>query len=658
MKKSAKYYKIANSLLLATLFIVSSIPVVQLRPLIAWHILSSLGALLLVMRFLKGIHPVFKPLLILMVLYNAAGWVFRFYSTVYWYDEVSHFFTPAFITGVLGALLIKIQYNRTAGHIPFFFWILVAIGMAISAVWEIAEFVYFEMLLSNQMTLVDTISDLALDLTGAIVASVLLLKTDTKELIQEENEIRQLPFVALFDSATVMVRSLTNVLHGRDFKGMNAIPDFLSPFLHVFTWIPRSLRSKLFMYIGRLDALPVDFIPSVNIHLVTSILCSNIPQRRYPAVLIGSPDGALIHACAAMGIPYLPQTLPLILRKPEIDPDDISADMKWAKPRAEQILTLNPDIHISQMLDPVHDRIMSQVLCYFRIKMIHLVESYRNWMSNHLEPGATILISDCRKQWKTVKINDLYTFQLGGAGDLSDDEYWNGSARLESFLKEHNSVRTTFNAPEPDSVSPEAEWGYDARLTGDIVSFAREKGFKTGIISYGEPQDMSAFVADLHKKWFRLLGVPADTLFVESFMYMEPYMALKARLIPYWMYFNTVESATKLHSYLQASSSGKKEKPYKNTFLSLFSNGIRTPGFVPVEHWENSVSSASENTILLGVEKNNYPEDFASNLNYYYVLKKNIHADSHLPESMQSTFFLEQLRRGSGTYTYEWNQIL
>jgi hypothetical protein len=48
--------------------------------------------------------------------------------------------------------------------------------------------------------------------------------------------------------------------------------------------------------------------PEQAAELTARDMIAKYPRRRYPAVVLGPPNGALVHLCAALGIPWLPYT--------------------------------------------------------------------------------------------------------------------------------------------------------------------------------------------------------------------------------------------------------------------------------------------------------------------------------------------------------------
>jgi len=90
---------------------------------------------------------------------------------------------------------------------------------------------------------------------------------------------------------------------------------------------------------------------------ISALAVEQYPLRSYPAIMIGSSNGALIHLCAALGIPWLPQTFLLSVKRP-MDPDELIQDVKWGSKAAQEMINNNPDLQFHQMHDPVQDRMM------------------------------------------------------------------------------------------------------------------------------------------------------------------------------------------------------------------------------------------------------------------------------------------------------------
>ncbi|HEY8201952.1 MAG TPA: hypothetical protein VII47_11420 [Actinomycetota bacterium] len=98
---------------------------------------------------------------------------------------------------------------------------------------------------------------------------------------------------------------------------------------------------------------------------------------------------------------------------------------------------------------------------------------------------------------------------------------------MEDYLRRHRSHRTRWDPPQPDGISPEAEWGFGTVLRGDVEAFARQHGYRVRRVVFEEPEDMSPLVADLYRWWYETLGLADNRLVVDSFILMEPYWTIR-----------------------------------------------------------------------------------------------------------------------------------
>lgn len=122
---------------------------------------------------------------------NAGGWVWNLYddNVSYYYDEIAHFFTPFVIILVIGyRYMNRYKYVKSMpkSHIIL---TLSAFGIALGGLWEIAEYVGYALLPGpEQIEIGDTISDMALDSAGSVLAAIL----SEKYAVQAAEEIKAL----------------------------------------------------------------------------------------------------------------------------------------------------------------------------------------------------------------------------------------------------------------------------------------------------------------------------------------------------------------------------------------------------------------------------------------------------------------------------------
>jgi uncharacterized membrane protein YjdF len=104
------------------------------------------------------------------------------YDAVPWYDNLVHFLVP-----LLGAPVVYVALARLdvlpdpkdethARHYVGIFVVTLALGLAIGAVWEIAEY-FSDRVLGSQLSLgnADTVGDLLADGLGAVLGAALLV---------------------------------------------------------------------------------------------------------------------------------------------------------------------------------------------------------------------------------------------------------------------------------------------------------------------------------------------------------------------------------------------------------------------------------------------------------------------------------------------------
>lgn len=127
-------------------------------------------------------------------------------------------------------------------------------------------------------------------------------------------------------------------------------------------------------------------------------MVNEYPQREYPAVAIGSSSGALVHLCAALGIPWLPQTFLIpVQHQGQIHVDGPKQAINWGMEHAKPLLDANPELLLHHMHDPNQDRLTIQGMTYFRVKRLRLGETYKRFLENSLPSGGTIFLVECQR---------------------------------------------------------------------------------------------------------------------------------------------------------------------------------------------------------------------------------------------------------------------
>ncbi|OQE16047.1 hypothetical protein PENFLA_c029G03308 [Penicillium flavigenum] len=450
--------------------------------------------------------------------------------------------------------------------------------------------------------------------------------------------------IADFDSASSMLRAVGRYLHFRDFPQLG-VPTSLAPVMPLTNWLPPYLRDTIFSELGANEAAD-DISSTFEAESITESVAAHFPaHRKYTAVAIGSTNGALTHFYAMMGIPWLPQTLLMPVKRPKSAAFkqgqlDMTAEMEWGRSAGRELLQRNPGIELYHMADPNQDQLMIRHMAYFRLKFIKMTEAYKNFLLDALEANGTIILVRCGSKWPSTKVADRHYFQSGAVGGITSEEFLQGSTDVKEFVEPEKSPltemagtvmgkehKTDWNAPASNYEAPEAEWGYAAGLTDDIVEFAKEHGFKIKYLDFDHPEDAGPLVADADRQWKEQLRRPIHSILVESFILMEPWLAIRYNLTPFWTMFPVKQSFERLQEYLKMCQG----KGFKNGFSFLFCSGAYSIGLAKLDEWKGLLEShfasqdmakARDKKLLLGTDENAFPKDFGFPARYQVELAR------------------------------------
>ncbi len=462
----------------------------------------------------------------------------------------------------------------------------------------------------------------------------------------------EVEYLADFDSATGMLRALAASLRGEGLPLLGAMQPSRAPLMKLVASavnrLPKSLQEQVYIVSGWMEAVSPRKLAAVSGDEVATFMAGLYPSRQYPAVVVGSSNGAAVHLWAALGIPWLPQTFLVPVGRSGIPPDEPREEMRWAEPHAETVLRRNPDLELHHMQDPVQDRLMVRRMSYFRLKRRTLGEAYERFLRERLAPGGTIIVMECGLQWPTTRRGDRYVFQFGALGGATADEMMHGGDRVEAYLRKHRSPRTRWEPPPADGTSSEAEWGFAPALREDVEGFARRHGYRVRRVVFEQPEAMSPLVADLYRWWHARLGAADNRLVVDSFILMEPYWTIRTRSVPFWMVFNTEGSWRALEEYLDQAP------PFDDLLITLFSHGVDSIGVVPIREWRRLFSRARTRGDFIGVDEAAYPRDFGVFVRYHFDFLRKISARHPSPPALTIDELNEFLRQTRGRYRVAW----
>jgi hypothetical protein len=410
--------------------------------------------------------------------------------------------------------------------------------------------------------------------------------------------------IASFDSASVMAMAVGMGLRRERLRRLGN-PAALHPIVRLAGATPRRLREKLYVLSGAMETISPRKLDRIDPEELSRWVIDLYPDRTYPRIAVGSSNGALSHLYTSVGMPWLPQTLLLPVRQ-RVHPDDPVEAYEAGLEPADRLLDAHPELQLHHMHDANQDRLMVRALTYFRVKRRTLGAAYERFLLDHLEPGGTIVVVDCRQRWSTTRVGPRHVFQHGALGGATEQEFHEGSERVADYLERYDSPVREWDGPEPDTSSPEAEWGYEPALDEDVERFAEQHGFRVERIVFDEPMDASPFVADLHRDWHRRRGLPADRLIVSSFMIMDHVATLRVGGTPFWIQFNMEPSLAAIEGYLDDPG----REPYDEIRLALFQHGVEAVGLPSIDRWREVLGRAKRTGSFLGLRPEEHPLDF------------------------------------------------
>ena len=458
-------------------------------------------------------------------------------------------------------------------------------------------------------------------------------------------------YLADFDSASAMLSALGRFLDGRDFPMLGAVPRWAMPLVKALSAgvnrLPAALQEQVYIWSGWLEAIGANKLDRISDIDLSRWAVGQYPKRRYPAVAIGSSNGAATHLWAALGIPWLPQTFLVPIARSNVHPDEPRDELEWSREPARLVLERNPELQLHHMHDPVQDRLMVRRMSYFRFKKLALGETYRTFLDQCLEPGGTIVLVDCRLSWPVTDCGGRHLFQFGALGGASAEEVHRGSPRVAEYLRRYRSHRTKWDPPKTNLIAPEAEWGFAPPLGQEVLAYAAERGCSVRRLVFEEPEAMSPLVADLHRWWNERRGLPSTRLLVDSFILMDPYWCLGTGSVPFWMVFNTEGSFAALQSYLST-------RVFNEIYATLFSHGVDSVGLPSAADWRALIEHASTRSKFIGVDPAAFPRDFAVYARYHDALLRIVPQRYPLPSPLTLAQFDQFLGINAHRYDVDW----
>jgi len=382
-----------------------------------------------------------------------------------------------------------------------------------------------------------------------------------------------------FDSATRTVREAAQALSGRGRGILEAYPPGSSLFLGFIKLLPEDLRTGALEWgISQSLGRPPQGLQGLEPASLPRWCTAQYPRRRYPAIIVGSPGGAVAHLAALLGAPFLTSSSLLSFRH-RIDPDDIKSYHRFGEEVAEQLLK-DGDFEAINHYDPLHDRSLIKYADLLRLRLIRLPQVYRDFIENNLAPDGRLILVNCTYPWPQYRLSERSFFQVGGLGGVSPQD----------FLK-----RWSLELPLVER--PESEWGCPAGLVEDVRQFAQERGIGLLELEFDHPERYSL----LAYRAYLAAGAREEELMLDCFTYISPYTNVTTGIPALWLPFNDRGSFEFARHFLE-------NKRFKRIYLALVPSFARCADTVQIPEWRELLRDRGR-LEPLGVDPRSYPAD-------------------------------------------------
>ena len=390
--------------------------------------------------------------------------------------------------------------------------------------------------------------------------------------------------VASFDSASVLHAANAAALQGRAFPHLGSSA-LTAAAVRAGGRLPWPLLSRLYARIGASEGVRPDQLDRVDLAGVAAQLARGYPPYRYPAVLLGSSNGALLHLAAAMQVPWLPGTVLVPVRRSG-DPQRPVDALRFGQRYGPRLLDRNPDIALHHMHDQVQDELMVARMTYFRTKWRSLPDAYTAFLARALMPGAPLIVVEDTSRWPVTAVDGRHVFQVGAQGGMEPQTY---------LQRRHT--------PRADDSAPEAEWGADPAFGDAAARWAHAHGHPVVRIRYQGPQNPAHAVATVLRAWFGQRGGQHDTLLVPSFVLVDPWRAVNTGIVPFWTFFSVQPALAARDAHLSSSPR------YRDVHVLPFQHGVDSQGIATPADWAAVIRRHGASPHFPGLSLRHHPHD-------------------------------------------------
>jgi len=389
-----------------------------------------------------------------------------------------------------------------------------------------------------------------------------------------------------FDSGTRVVREVAEALTGEGRSVLECYPWGSRTFLGLVSLFPSATRIRLIEWGTRLSVgHDVEDAGRLRVDALPRWCVGQYPQddRRYEAIVVGSPNGAVAHLAALLGAPFLTTSFGLAFRRPTIDAEDHLAYLESGRAVVDSILATNGDDGFELIVhyDPLHDRSMVRYVDFVRVKFRTLPACYQEFIDRHLAAGGRLILIDCAYAWPQYELRDRAYVQIGGLGGIPPETF------LERWPLEL-----------PLLTRRESEWGCPEGFAASIDQFAADRGIETIEISFERPWEYSLLAYDAYSA---CEGVRDRSLLIDCFNHLNPRTNVETGTPALWLPFNTEEGPALVEEALRG-------KAFDWIGFALLPSFAESPDTAALEPWLDLLSQHGD-VELVGIDPDRFPTD-------------------------------------------------
>lgn len=404
-------------------------------------------------------------------------------------------------------------------------------------------------------------------------------------------------------SSPIITRAVSAAHQGKFFQpySFSAFQRFL---LKQVGYLPQKVALWLIPRVQNPLALPPEQAASLQLNQLLSTRLEDYREApaKVPSLTMGiGMGGTTAHLTMMMGGLFLPQAFVMTIQGGSVD-GNVHTYVNRSRELALSLAKRIPEVMTIQHYDPIHDGWLTRSVNHLRLKLVQLPEVYKTFIRNRLEPGGEVCYLEGGAQWLRYRLGERSVFQVGGWGDISAEEFLQGSQRIMNYCRRERLRHTDWRlADVPLEEGPESEWGSEPGLCQELEAFCRENGYRFKKIHFDDPNDFSRLAFNAAAYRLQKAGIEPQATLVEMFSQFSATAVETSPILPIWLIFPTHDSLSFLKEMLNHAPADK------TLFFSGLSTFSITPDLVASEEWRQAMEKFQ--VVSIGTRWTHNPAD-------------------------------------------------